>query len=155
MKSLDKPPQLVPFDIDKHLGIVNAFMTFAEQAFYKMNAMLGGSVKKSDGIRMNFNIIRSSSLLNLTESILVLTYGPSVPGAREVDARLNSQHIIAGVVADELWFTADGYYFSAKYELNERIEMLKVIMGSIKDALREYNDRIEERADNEGEDWKY
>jgi len=153
--SPQKPNGLTPFDLERHLPIINAFITTNETALYNVNSLLGSTLRKADGVRMSFDIVHIHYLLNPTRDKLVLSYGPTFPGM--ADSPLATSREIAGVVDNELWFSMGGEYFSAQSELEARMEMLKTISDPLKAMLDEIKDLLEERIkddDDDGEDWK-
>ncbi len=139
---IEKPDGLEPFDIDKHIGLVNNLVSAIEDASYALNHAAGNMLKKSSGIRIGFDIIQVSSLLNDNKSIY-LSMSPNLPIPME------DHREIAGVKEDQLWLHNAGAYYPAADEIEMRKQFAekggKVLKRLIADI-----DQIFKRDDNEG-----
>jgi hypothetical protein len=152
-----KPEGLVDFDLDLHLHIVNEFMTKNEEVLYSFNHDVGADMRKSDGIRMTFDIIQVRSLIHAERTSLFLSYGPSMAG---MELPMNTKREIAGVLGDELWFEGNDEFFSADEELRERKASYDAVSAPLKSALSEFQRAMAQmfkefkKEQRDGEEWK-
>ena len=151
MKTLDEPPvNLIPFDIDRDLSSVNAYILAAEMSIYDVNSLIGVNLSKSSGVRMGFDVFKVQSLINPDSERLYIHFGPSISG---VNAKCHDSREIAGMVDGQLWFTEDGNYFSALDDINHKMEMIKSCAEPLREAFDDMKRMLEHPYD-EGEDWK-
>lgn len=159
MNTLSQPPEgIEPFDYnnDGHLSAVNRYITASEEALYGVNAMLGLTIKRSDGIRMDHDIVVVQSLIHPEKRSVFLSFGLCTTCAQgPTDSRE-----IAGVLNGTLWFEQGGKFFTADEELERNIQFAKKLASPLKDVLNPIREALEElkkdieRKRNDGEEWK-